>query len=60
MDDEDEIAAAFTLTCKKCGSENVVADIQKSFDDGGESGYRPGYFNLSCIGCKQNEVSISI
>ena len=60
MDDEDEINAAFKLVCKKCGSENVVIDIQKSFDDGGDNGYRPGSLNLSCNDCKKNDVSISI
>lgn len=60
MNEEDELNAAFKLVCKKCGSEDVSVDIERSCDYGDASGYRCGKIILSCNSCKQNEVDISI
>lgn len=60
MDDAEEIKAAFKLVCKKCGSEDVVIDIEQGIDYGGETGYSSGHISLGCNVCKQNDVYIRI
>lgn len=60
MTENEEIQAAFRLVCKKCGSENVVIDVDQGIDYGGETGYSPGHITIGCNDCKQNDVYISI
>jgi hypothetical protein len=60
MTDTEEITAAFKLVCKKCGSEDVVVDVEQGTDYGGETGYDPGHISIGCNACKQNDVYISI
>ena len=60
MTEAEEIKQSFKLVCKKCGSEDVVIDVEKGVDYGGETGYSSGYISLGCNACKQNDVCISI
>ena len=60
MDDAERLKAAYKLMCKKCGSENVVIDIEQGIDYGGETGYNSGHISLGCNDCKKNDVYISI
>ena len=60
MDDADEIKQAFRIICKKCGSEDVVLDIELGVDYGGETGYSNGHITLGCNACKQNDVYILV
>lgn len=60
MEESEEITTAFKLVCKKCGSEDVVIDIEQGIDYGGETGYSGGHISLGCNACKQNDVYISI
>lgn len=60
MDKAEEIRVAFKLVCKKCGSEEVVIEIEQGVDYGGQTGYDPGYISLGCNACKQNDVYISL
>jgi hypothetical protein len=60
MGDEDDIKQAFKLICRKCGSEDVVIDIQELVDYGGETGWSGGYITFGCNACKQNDLHISV
>ena len=60
MNEAEEIEAAFKLVCKKCGSEDVVIDIERGIDYGGETGYSSGHISLGCNACKQNDVYIFV
>ena len=60
MNEAEEIEAAFKLVCKKCGSEDVVIDIELGIDYGGETGYSSGHISLGCNACKQNDVYIFV
>jgi hypothetical protein len=60
MDEAEEILAAFKLVCKKCGSEDVVIDIERGVDCGGETGYSSGHISMGCNACEKNDVLISI
>ena len=60
MDEAAEIKMAFNLVCKKCGSDDVVIDIEQGIDYGGETGYSGGHISLGCNACKQNDVYIGL
>lgn len=60
MNEAEEIQAAFKLVCKKCGSENVVVDVEEGVDYGGETGYSSGRITIGCNDCKQNDICIPI
>lgn len=55
-----EIKAAFIILCKKCGSENVVIDIEEGHNYGGQTGYSGGHLSIGCNDCAQNDVLILI
>lgn len=58
--DAQRIEAAFKLTCRKCGSENVRMDIEQGIDWGGETGWQSGHIAIGCNDCGQNDVFIDI
>jgi len=60
MDEAKEITNAFKLACKKCGSEDVVIDIERGIDYGGDTGYSSGHISIGCNSFKQNDVMIYI
>jgi hypothetical protein len=55
-----KLTDAFKLTCKKCGSDDVVLDAEDGVDYGGETGYSPGQITAGCNNCKQNDVVVWI
>lgn len=60
MTEAEEIQSAFKLVCKKCGSENVVIDIEQGEHYGGDTGCSSGHIALGCNDCKQNDLYLSI
>lgn len=53
-----QLTSQFAIACKKCGSANVVVDIEHGVDYGGETGYSSGHFSLGCNNCKQNDFHL--
>ncbi len=60
MTEAEQIQEAFKLACKKCGSDDVVIDIEQGINYGGQTGYDPGHLTIGCNACKQNDVYISL
>lgn len=60
MDDAEELKQRFKLICRKCGSENVVVDIDPGSMGSEETGWMSGDFSIGCNDCKQNDFHMSI
>jgi hypothetical protein len=58
--DAERIEAAFTFTCKKCGSTNVRLHIEEGIDWGGQTGYQEGTISIGCNACQDNDIYFSI
>jgi hypothetical protein len=56
--DAEKLKGAFKLICLKCGSEDVVIDIEDGIDYGGETGWSPGCISIGCNACEQNDIQI--
>jgi len=54
--DAELIEAAFTFTCKKCGSTNVRLNIEEGINWGGHTGYQAGSISIGCNNCQDNDV----
>jgi hypothetical protein len=59
-DDADRLKQQFTLVCRKCGSEDVVINIEEGIDYGGQTGYQSGTISIGCNACKDNDFWMSI
>lgn len=58
MADEKDLLAAFKIICRKCGSENVVVNIEPMQDYGGETGASGGWIDFGCNDCQKNDVMV--
>lgn len=46
----------FDIVCRKCGSKDeVVVNLERGIDYGGETGYQPGSLQIGCNACKNND-----
>lgn len=59
MDQEDvkEFLGKFKVTCKNCGSENVVIDADPGFAGSEYTGWCEGSLSAGCNDCKANDFS---
>jgi hypothetical protein len=53
-DDFEEIRTKFEIKCRKCGSENIVFNLEEGYSIS-ELTYQPGSFSMGCNDCKQND-----
>ena len=56
-DSLEELRAKYRIICKKCGSENVMVDIEIGTDWGGDTGCDIDRMIFGCQDCKQNDHS---
>jgi hypothetical protein len=54
-EDYDRLTMHFALTCRRCGSGNVVVGSVPVHDYGGDTGSDGGYVTFGCNACKQND-----
>lgn len=56
----NEVLKRFTLTCKKCGSTNVVLSVNEGWSGTFITVGDPGEVVFGCNDCKQNDYSFSV
>jgi hypothetical protein len=55
------LVARFKITCRKCGSENVVIDTCSGSPGYSEwTGGDPAELSIGCNDCKQNDYTLSV
>jgi hypothetical protein len=61
MTDEDikELNERFQLICRKCGSLNIVVDIEEAYFYS-EDTQDLGSITIGCNGCKTNDLWLSL
>ena len=58
--DMDELRKRFQFICLKCGSDNVVMDIDRGFGGSELTGPDPDAINFGCNECKDNDFSFYV
>lgn len=57
----EAIHTAFKITCRKCGSDNVVIDFEPPLYGSEWTGcYHDGGITLGCNDCGQNDVFVDL
>lgn len=52
----DRVQRQFRLVCRKCGSDNVVIDIEHGYGGSEYTGPDPSTLSIGCNACHANDL----
>lgn len=58
VSEAEELIARFAMTCRRCGSDDVVVNIEASYHYSDLTN-GPGSITIGCNGCKENDWYVS-